>query len=372
MLITILCMLFFGYPFVLWVLSKAAGTTVRKTEIFPSVSIVIPCYNERQFIEKKIRNTLYLDYPESKRELIMVDSGSTDGTTEVLERYSADGKIKLLKQHERLGKPAAINEALKVATGEIVVMTDADAMLDVGAVTKIVSCFSDSSVGAAVGNLKLTQGKTLVSKMNSAFFYLFREGVRELESKIDSVSYFSGELLAFRKDVLEQIDPTVVSDDLFILFEIRKRGYRCVSEKEAFVFEKDVETIGGQLSHKRRTVVGSLQVFKKNWKMLFNPSFGWFGVLIFPAYVLRFLLCPILLFSIEALFLFSIPSLIKSISLLFGMAFAFLLIVGFLMKRFRIVVFGVVYGLLVQVAILMGIVDHMTGNYSVLWAKKGR
>ncbi len=354
-------LLLFGYPFFLWLLSKVKRRPIKKKAISPFISIIIPSFNEGSVIERKIHNVLALDYPRSQYEVIAVDSGSTDTTPKILEKYREDEGVILVKQSERLGKPNAINAGLAVAKGEIVVLTDADAFLNVESLKRLVRNFADENVGAVVGNLTL-DGDDTINQMNSAFYRFFRQGARELESEIDSASFFSGELLAFRKSLVEKIDENVLSDDLYILFEIRKKGYRGVCEKEALVFEKDVETLRGQIDHKRRTLVGTLQVFSKNREVLFNPKYGFFGMFIAPAYLLRIVVNPFLMFLIPTFVILYAPYIVLII-------FVALMLLSILSRRLMM---ALLYGLVVQLAVILGIIDYATRNYTVLWRKKGK
>jgi len=355
------CLLVFGYIFFIWLLSKVKFKTLEKKDILPFVTILICCHNENPVIEEKIQNTLELDYPKNKNEIIVVDSASTDGSTMTLQRYFENGSITFVKQSERLGKPSAINAGLAVAKGDIIVLTDSDAFLEATSLKKLVRNFADSHVGAVVGNLIL-ECNNRINKANSQFYKFFRQRVRELEAEIDSASFFSGELLAFRKELVKKVDENILSDDQYILFEVRKRNYRAITEREAFVVERDIGSIWGQINHKRRTTVGTLQVFTKNWRVLFNPKYAFFGMLIAPAYLVRLIACPFLLLMLLVYAVLYAPYfLILPATILMGL--------GALLREKCL---GLIYGIIVQLAVVLGIVDYLTGNYTVLWEKKGK
>jgi len=373
-LFAILAMLFFGYPALVYVLSKLKGRRIFRGNFVGRISIVVPCYDARDHIDVKVRDLISLNYPREKFEVIFVDSGSTDGTAEALQEYQRAGLIRLVRQEARMGKASAINAGLKVVGGEIVVLTDVDAKVDLKALRNLVECFADPEVGAAVGSVALQSGRSLISRMNSFFYQFFRERVRRWESSVDSASFFSGELMAFRRDLVDKVDADAVSDDFHILLKVRKKGYRCVSAENAFVSEKDVESVSGQISHKRRTIVGSLQVFSRDRDAFFNGKLGLFGMLIFPAYFIRMIIAPIMLLALEVLVI---------LQLLFWNAFSWLLVwIGLLLivllvfssisGRLRGFILGLLYAFIVQVAALFGVWDYLTGNYSVLWARKGR
>lgn len=317
----------------------------------PSVSIVVPTIAGGQIMRRKLENILALDYPSEKLDVIIIDSSE--------EPFRAPKGVKVVHQ-ERLGKPAALNLGIEVSTTDIIVITDDDAFLDTDALAKLTSCFSDPEVGGVAGDLTLG-GKGTLNKMNSSFYSIFRNSLRKWESSLDSVSFTSGELFAFRKSIISEIDPKVLSDDLYLLFEIRKKGYRVVAS-EAKVFEEDVPSLTGQINHKRRTMIGSLQVFRKNLRVFFNPRYGLFGMLLFPMYLIRITICPVLLTVLEALLILQFPYFILIL---------ILLLFGFNLLK-KDLGAALLYGLPTQVAALLGIMDFAMGNYGVGWRKKGK
>jgi len=302
-------------------------------------------------MERKLENLFSLNYPSEKVEVIIVDSSK--------KPFHVPERVEVIRQ-EGLGKPAALNHGIEASRNDIIVITDDDAVLDVDTLTRLISYFSNPKVGGVVGDLRLG-GEGFLNQMNASFYNLFRNSMRKWESSLDSVSFTSGELFAFRKSVVSKIDIDVLSDDLYLLFEIRKKGYRVVAS-DAKVFEDDVPSLRGQISHKRRTMIGTLQVFRRNLRVFFNHKYGVFGSLIAPMYLLRVILCPILLIALEVLLVLQFPSLIPvTIVLLFGLA---------LFKKDLAA--AIVYGLFVQAAAILGMMDFATGNYGVGWRKKGK
>jgi len=359
----------FGYFFLVLTLAKMRRKQIRKTDGFtPFISILIPCYNVASRIDHKIKNTLEIDYPKDKFEIIAVESGSVDNTYSILSKYADQGKIKLLRQPQRLGKPSAINYGLSACNSDIIVMTDADAILEEKGVKELMKNFADDSVGAVVGNVTLISGKSVISRMNHAFYRIFRQKLRELESRFDSVSFWSGELCAFRKSLLERVEEDIINDDRYILLKIRSKGYRCISEPLSCVYEKDAENVKGQITHKRRTTAGTIQGTFRFKHMLFNKKYGFFGMLIFPAHFLRIILLPILLLIIEILSPLAIFVFLSSFNggFLLAVVAAVLVLLG-LFNRGRELLLSLFYGVFVQVAIIGGIADYILKRQSVLW-----
>ncbi len=360
----------FGYFFLVFVLAKLKSKPVQKSDDFiPFVSILIPCYNVGAVIDRKIKETLKVSYPGDRLEIIAIESGSSDNTLNVLSKYSSEGKIRLMRQPKRLGKASAINVGLEKCKSDIVVLTDAEARLGRGSLRELVKNFADSQVGAVVGNLTVTSGGSVFGRMNQMFFEVFRQKVRMWESSFDSVSFLSGELCAFRRSLLAKLDEDVINDDRYILLKIRSMGYRCVCEPLSRVYEATPVGFSAQITQKRRTTAGAIQGTARFKRLLFNPKYGFFGMLILPSYLFRVVLLPFLLFLLEILS----PVLVwilwaSSGALLVSLALTALLLLA-LFDNGRKLLLSLVYGLIVQTAILAGIIDYVLKRHSILWPK---
>jgi len=368
--IVLFILLYAGYLLFLLVLAKIRGKKPCKSDKFlPFISILIPCYNVGSVIDQKIKNTLEIDYPREKFEIIVVESGSTDDSYAKLLKYAERGEIKLLRQPKRMGKSSAINVGLKESKGEIIVLTDADAKLEKNSIRKLVKNFADPRVGAVVANLIIIPGNSLVSKMNHLFYKFFRQKPRVWESLLDSASFWSGELCAFRKSVVSFIEEDIINDDRYILLKTRSQGYRAICDQDAYVYESDAENIRGQLVHKRRTVAGTIQGSVRFKHLLFNPKYGWFGMLIFPMHIIRIIALPIIFLFIEVLtplivfVFFPITGLYMVTAVLFVAAFLLIF------KKGRSLFLSLSYSVIVQIAILTGICDYLTKKSNVLWVR---
>jgi cellulose synthase/poly-beta-1,6-N-acetylglucosamine synthase-like glycosyltransferase len=368
--IVLFILLYAGYLLFLFALAKIKGKKPRKSDkVVPFISILIPCYNVAYVIDQKIKNTLEIDYPREKYEIIVVESGSTDDSYVKLLKHAKRGEIKLLRQPKRLGKSSAINVGLKESKGEIIVLTDADAKLEKNSIRELVKNFADPKVGAVVANLTIIPGKSLVSKMNHLFYKFFRQKPRVWESSLDTASFWSGELCAFRKSVVSFIEEDMINDDRYILLKTRSQGYRAICDQDAYVYESDAENIQGQLIHKRRTVAGTIQGSFKFKRLLFNPKYGWFGMLIFPMHIIQIIVLPIIFLLIEVLtplvvfLFFPVTGLYLVVAVLLTVAFLSIF------KRGRSLFLSLLYSVIVQIAILAGIFDYLTKKSNVLWVR---
>ncbi|MEM1831837.1 MAG: glycosyltransferase family 2 protein [Desulfurococcaceae archaeon] len=206
----------------------------------PKVTVIIPTYNESKLIKEKLNNIYEQDYPKELIEVVVVDSASTDGTPKLVEEWASrhkDVELKLVVENERRGKAFALNNALRYASGEVVVIADADALWPRDALTKAVKWLSNPLVGA-VSCLKkpLSSGTTGIE----AGYRQYYNVLRVAESKAYSTPIFHGELAAFKKDLLEKVGgfPTDVgADDSHTATKIALIGFRAIIPDDLWVEE---------------------------------------------------------------------------------------------------------------------------------------
>ena len=155
---------YMGYPALIFILSRIFGREPHRADIEPAVSVIIAAFNEERDLVQKIENTLALDYPREKLEIIIASDCSTDGTDELVRRYQDRGVI-LHKQPARLGKTVAQNCAVRISTGEVLVFSDATTMYEPDAIRKIVRSFADPEVGCVAGQLSyVDRSRTAVGR----------------------------------------------------------------------------------------------------------------------------------------------------------------------------------------------------------------
>ncbi len=195
----------------------------------PSVSIIMPTYNEARIIEKRLENLEAQDYPREKLEIIVIDA-SEDNTAEIVEEWAkkhTSVKLKLIKEPKRRGKARALNEALKHASGEIIIIADADAFWPANAVSEAIKWLSDPSVGA-VSCLKNPRGESGIESGYRKYY----NTLRLAESKTHSTPIFHGELAAFKKELLEKVGgfpEHIGADDSHTATKIALLGYRAIT-----------------------------------------------------------------------------------------------------------------------------------------------
>ncbi|MEM1758946.1 MAG: glycosyltransferase family 2 protein [Acidilobaceae archaeon] len=207
----------------------------------PKVSIVIPTYNEAGVIRERLDNIYSQDYPRDLLEVIVVDSMSSDGTIDIVREWSYnhhDIELKIISEEDRRGKAYALNNALRYASGDVVVIADADAIWPRDALSRAISILSDPLVGA-VSCLKkpLKPGVMGVEEGYRQYYNILRIA----ESKAWATPVFHGELAVFKKDLLERIGGFPVdigADDSYTATRIALLGYRAVIPEDLWVYER--------------------------------------------------------------------------------------------------------------------------------------
>jgi cellulose synthase/poly-beta-1,6-N-acetylglucosamine synthase-like glycosyltransferase len=147
-----------GYPFLIWLFSRAASRPKKDSAVTPYVTLLIAAFNEEKVIAQKIENTLLLTYPRDRLQILVMDDGSEDRTQEIIKSY-ADRGVELAYNPPRRGKMAAINRAIQQARGEIILFSDASNSYAMDVVSEIAAPFSDPRVGAVVGARTIEAGE---------------------------------------------------------------------------------------------------------------------------------------------------------------------------------------------------------------------
>lgn len=229
--VVVICV-YFGYPFLLVILRKLRRVQlVRKVDVTPGVSLIIPAYNEEGMIAQKMNNSLGLDYPAQNLEIIVVSDGSTDRTNEAVCPFCRHG-VHLVILNSNQGKSSAQNRGVAAAEGDVLVLTDANVMLGREAVSKLVANLADDSVGCVVGKVRyLNQADSSVSE-GEGLYWRYELFLREKESEVGNFAMASGPIMAIRRNLFQPLDPHV-GEDFVLPMQTVMAGYRVVYEPEA-------------------------------------------------------------------------------------------------------------------------------------------
>jgi len=255
--LVVLVYIFIGYPIVLAVLSKLLAKAVRREDITPDVSLVISAYNEQNIIREKLENTLALDYPKEKLEVI-VASEATDGTNDIVRQY-ADRGIILYAYENREGKSATLYRTVPRTHGEILVFSDANALYHHDAIRKLVRNFADPRVGCVSGRLTyVNTGDCAIGQGESAYWE-FEFLLKGMLSRIMKLSGgVNGSIFAIRRNLYNPID-RFRGDDFELSNRIQIAGHGVILEPEALSFEGTSATSRQEFRRKVRLATWNLQ-----------------------------------------------------------------------------------------------------------------
>ena len=224
-----------GYPILALGLGAIVRRDVHKAPIEPSVSFIIAAYNEEAVIGEKLRQTLALDYPRERLELIVASDGSTDGTDEIVRSFAEQGVI-LYRGPGRQGKTATLNGAVDSAGGEIVVFSDATGRYSSQAIRELAAHFNDPSVGCVTGRVAYRYGDDVTSR-GFRWYQRFAVGIRNAETRFGSQTSVSGSIHALRRELFRPGAPEHSADVVDAVNTVAQ-GRRVVYARQAVSYEQ--------------------------------------------------------------------------------------------------------------------------------------
>jgi cellulose synthase/poly-beta-1,6-N-acetylglucosamine synthase-like glycosyltransferase len=247
-----------GYPILLAFFTRRAAPQVQKDTGFrTTVSVLMAVRNGEEFIREKLECLVGLDYPAHLREIVVVSDGSTDATEAIAGSFAERG-VRLIRV-TRAGKAAAINEALRHASGEILFFTDVRQKLAPDALSHLVANFADPTIGAVTGELRILNPDSTGEEADMELYWRYELLVRRRHSQIDSTFSATGCIYAIRRSLSAPIPPDTLSDDVVIPLRAFFRGYRVIFDPEAIAFDHPTSE-GGEFRRKLRTLAGLWQV----------------------------------------------------------------------------------------------------------------
>ena len=249
------------YPVMLGVLSKCKGKSVRMREFYPTVTLVIPAYNEEGVIKDKITNSLSLDYPGDKLTIVVASDGSTDGTNNIASTYRNRGVV-LKAFSVRKGKISVLNNTVPTLSSEVVVFSDANVMYKPDALKMLVRNLADPAVGAVTGKVMLRSDRVSFCEGES-LYYKVERFLQTAESATGSLIGADGAMYAIRRELYEPPPPTTILDDFVIPMAIARRGWRVVYEAGAIGYEDSAPTVREEFFRRVRIAAGAVQILRE-------------------------------------------------------------------------------------------------------------
>ena len=263
-----------GYPLALALLARLRRARSYDFPGTPSVTLLIAAYNEEDVLEKKLTNSLELDYPRDRLQIVVAADGSDDRTAEIARSFAGRG-VQLSYHPERRGKTAAINRAMPVATGEIVVFSDANNLYARDALRELTSPFGDRSVGAVTGAKTVTRGDGALGE-SEGLYWRYESFIKRQETRLGTCTGVTGEILAVRRELFEPPPDNVINDDFYIGMWVIRQGRRVVYAPRARSFERVSQCAQDEVARRARIVAGRFQALLMAHKLLpARPLVAW-------------------------------------------------------------------------------------------------
>jgi len=366
---------YFGYPFFVILFSRfSSKQNAKKKEVTLPISVIIAAYNEEKMIDDKIKNTLSLDYPRDKIEIIIGSDGSTDRTNEIVKEYvnnssNSTPPIKLVANKVNRGKSSIQNQAAKEAKGQIIVFTDANVMLRKESLSELIRHFADKRIGCVIGKVTyLNREETSVSE-HEGFYWRYELFLRKKESEVGNLAMGSGPIMAIRRELFEPLDPRV-GEDFVLPMKTVMKGYRVIYEPGAVSEETLFQNTPASM------LKSKVRVISKDLRGLFlcrtilnpfrYPLYAW-------ALISHKLLRWLVSYSVIALFILNLLLLgypFYNLTLAVQIAFYTMALIGYILQgggRFPRALEIPFFFCLVNLAALVGVARFVMGRTSGRW-----
>jgi len=356
--------------------SNGGGNKGIESE-FPEVTIVIAAYNEEKNVDEKVKNTFQQDYPQDKITQVWVNDCSSDKTKDLVAEYT---NVTLLNQHERQGKVAAINLAMKYIKTPIVIFSDANAMLSAEAINKIVKPFSNTKVGCVAGEKRILMNPIEnAAATGEGIYWKYESFIKLIESTCGSTLSATGELYAIRTELFEEVKNDTILDDFIISTHVIRKGYLVKYVPDAYACEKASANINEEKKRKIRIAAGSFQALFRSMELLNPFKHPLFSFQFFSHKILRWFVPPVSLLLLPLLnvliLLFYSQTPIYQATLIIQIFILLMIFSGWLFKDKQIStkwVFLPFYLFMMNISIVQGFIRYVNGKQNVKWDKSLR
>lgn len=328
---TLLAYVYVGYPLLVYLASVLFPKAINCSEIEPRVTVLITAFNEEASIREKLENTLKIDYPADKLEILVASDGSTDRTDEIVKEMAPRG-VKLFRQEGRVGKTTTQNNAVEHATGEIILFSDATTAYREDVFRHLLPSFADESVGCVAGRLIYVDDESTNVGKGAQSYWSYETFLKIAESRASSLIGASGCLYAVRKSAYEPMYPEACSDFL-ICMSIYRKGLRSVFAPEAVCFEQTNRRATDEMRMRVRVISQTFTDLWRNRDMLNPLKSGFFAIELISHKVLRYAVPFILLTFLIASMMLAGSSTFYALALAFHIVFYSLAFAGWLLER---------------------------------------
>lgn len=262
-----------------------AGRARRASLVTPSVSMIVPCYNEASTVGGTAESLLALDYPKDKLRIVLVDDGSTDDTLAVMQRFAHEPQVTVITQKNG-GKHAALNAGIEISEGaQIIGCLDADSFVAPSALREAVVCFSDENVGAVTAAMSVHTPRNFVEQMQNAE-YILGIALRHILAAVNGIHVTPGPFSLYRRSVIDTLGGFRQghnTEDMEMALRIQRAGLIIDSAPRAKVYTKTPRSVPALVKQRVRWTTGFLRnVLNEYRDLIGNPRYGALGVIVLP------------------------------------------------------------------------------------------
>ena len=283
---------YWGYPVLLVVLARFRNRPILKAPFQPTISVIMAVRNGVNLLPAKLENLASLRYPRELLQIVVVSDGSTDGTEDILRNASWIHPVILPRG---VGKASALNEAVREATGDILVFFDVRQAVDTNALQELACGFADNDIGAVSGELHLRAADGQGEGDGLGIYWKIEKLIRRLESASGSVIGVTGAIYALRRELYEALPKGTLLDDVLIPMQVVRAGKRVIFQPSAMAEDSLFDQPGKEFARKVRTLSGNYQLLQLSpWLLSWeNPC-----LLRFISHKILRLLVPFLLIAL--------------------------------------------------------------------------
>lgn len=377
--VTLVIYTYVGYGFILFLIVKIRGSKISPAiyqipNDYPSITHIIAAFNEEEYIEEKIENSLALDYQKEKNIIWVVTDGSNDSTPELVKKYK---QVRLFHQTERRGKIHAVNRVMKLVETPITIYSDANTVLNHDSLKKITRHYQDLQVGCVSGEKRIRQEEAdKASSAGEGIYWKYESFLKKYDYRLYSVVGAAGELFSIRTSLFKQILEDTLIEDFYLSLSIAQKGYKIAYEPEAYAMENSSDSIREESKRKIRIAAGGHQAISRLRSLLNIFKYGWLSFQYISHRVLRWTITPIALLAMFVLniLLYDLNALYQSL-MWAQFTFYVLAFIGYIFQQRQIkvkVLFVPFYFAFMNLSVFLGFFRFIRGNQSVLWERAAR
>ncbi len=353
--------------------SRAPALAGIPDAAWPSITLLIAAYNEERVIAAKIENTLALDYPAGRMQVMVVSDGSSDATARIVDGYAGRGVISLHRP-ERRGKTAALNRGVAAARSDLIVFSDANNPFDRDALRQLARHFLDPEVGGVCGRKAILETAGRESSAGDSLYWRYESTIKKAESDLWTITNADGEIFAIRRALYRPVAEHLINDDAAITLDILDADYRVLYEPAAISREEASLRIEDDFVVKVRMVSGGFQTLTNTGTRLWLPH-DLIGLAFFSHKVLRWLMPWLLVICLTtSTALASRHAWIAGFALLQWMFYAFAGLGWWLRRRqpMAAVLYFPFYFSTMNAAAAFGLIRFLNRGQTTLWRKAER